>query len=182
MKRILLASLFALSLHPPLVRAQSGGAYSMTWNTLNGGGQTFGTGGSYRLGGTAGQPDAGQMAGGAYSLAGGFWVQATQPTVDTPLVDPVPLTFALRRPQPNPFRVNTTFAFDLPTARSVELVVHAVDGRVIRRLAEGGWEVGRHLAVWDGRDDRGHRVPSGLYFVRLVAGDFTSTQRIVRLD
>jgi len=46
--------------------------YTMDWWTVDGGGDTFSTGGGYSLGGTAGQPDAGVLAGG-YSLGGGFW-------------------------------------------------------------------------------------------------------------
>ena len=53
--------------------AQSGGGYDLTWSTVDGGGYTFSTGGVYTLGGTAGQPDAGLLAGGGYTLAGGFW-------------------------------------------------------------------------------------------------------------
>jgi len=55
------------------VLAQSGAGYDLTWSTVDGGGYTFSAGGSYSLGGTAGQPDAGALTGGAYSLAGGFW-------------------------------------------------------------------------------------------------------------
>jgi hypothetical protein len=53
--------------------AQSGGGYDLSWNTIDGGGITFAEGGNYRLGGTAGQPDAGVLSGGAYTLSGGFW-------------------------------------------------------------------------------------------------------------
>ncbi len=53
--------------------AQSGGSYDLTWNTIDGGGAMFSTGGAYSLGGTIGQPDAGTLSGGAYTLAGGFW-------------------------------------------------------------------------------------------------------------
>ncbi len=54
------------------VVAQSGG-YDLTWNVIADGGAMFGAGGSYSLDGTIGQPDAGAMSGGAYSLVGGFW-------------------------------------------------------------------------------------------------------------
>jgi len=63
------ASGFALAL--------TGGPYNLTWNTFDGGGATFSTGGSYALGGTAGQADAGAHTGGAYALQGGFWVNGT---------------------------------------------------------------------------------------------------------
>jgi len=50
---------------------QSG--YDLSWYTIDGGGATFSTGGSYSLGGTIGQPDAGMMSGGSFTLVGGFW-------------------------------------------------------------------------------------------------------------
>ncbi len=53
--------------------AQTGGTYDLTWNSIDGGGATFATGGTYTLGGTIGQPDAGVLNGGTYTLVGGFW-------------------------------------------------------------------------------------------------------------
>ena len=53
--------------------AQSGGPYDLTWSTVDGGGVMFSAGGAYSLGGTVGQPDAGPLAGGSYTLLGGFW-------------------------------------------------------------------------------------------------------------
>jgi hypothetical protein len=47
--------------------------YDLSWWTVDGGGTTDSSGGSYTLGGTAGQPDAGMLTGGGYTLAGGFW-------------------------------------------------------------------------------------------------------------
>lgn len=66
-------TLVALLLLVPVVLAQSGGDYDLTWNTVDSGGATFSTGGNYSLGGTIGQPDAGLLTGGDYTLAGGFW-------------------------------------------------------------------------------------------------------------
>jgi len=55
----------------------AGAAYSLWWNTIDGGGASFVSAGDYRLGGTAGQPDAaGQVSAGPYTLEGGFWVAA----------------------------------------------------------------------------------------------------------
>jgi hypothetical protein len=65
--------LLVLSIGASLALAQSGGGYDLTWNTVDGGGAMFSTGGSYSLGGTIGQADAGEVSGGAYTLAGGFW-------------------------------------------------------------------------------------------------------------
>ena len=69
---LLLACCFLLLL-APTVLAQSGGGYDLAWSTVDGGGYTFSASGGYALGGTAGQPDAGLLSGGGYTLSGGFW-------------------------------------------------------------------------------------------------------------
>jgi hypothetical protein len=53
--------------------AQTGGGYDLTWNSIDGGGVTFASGGGYELGATIGQADAGPATGGGYALSGGFW-------------------------------------------------------------------------------------------------------------
>lgn len=68
-----LSALVAAFLFTTVALAQSGGMYDLSWNVFDGGGATFSTGGAYSLGGTAGQPEAGLMNGGAYALTGGFW-------------------------------------------------------------------------------------------------------------
>jgi hypothetical protein len=76
MKRHILLFLLTGVLLLPLglvALAQTGGGYDLTWSTVDGGGYTFSTNGGYSLGGTAGQPDAGVLTGGGYTLAGGFW-------------------------------------------------------------------------------------------------------------
>ena len=57
----------------PAVAQQPQATYDLSWWTVDGGGHTFSTGGGYSLGGTAGQPDAGMLQGGPYTLSGGFW-------------------------------------------------------------------------------------------------------------
>lgn len=78
----------ALSVGASLALAQSGGSYDLTWNTVDGGGATFSTGGSYSLGGTIGQAEAGELSGGSYTLVGGFWgsVAATVFGIYLPLI------------------------------------------------------------------------------------------------
>jgi hypothetical protein len=69
----LVLMLLAFAVGVSMVSAQSGGPYDLTWSTVDGGGYTFGQGGAYTLGGTVGQPDAGLLTGGDYTLGGGFW-------------------------------------------------------------------------------------------------------------
>jgi len=70
---LVLLALTALLLLASVARAQSGGGYDLSWSTVDGGGATWSEGGGYSLGGTIGQPDAGVLSGGGYTLAGGFW-------------------------------------------------------------------------------------------------------------
>ena len=72
MAGLLLPVSLILGLAAPAL-AQSGGDYELTWSTVDGGGAMFSAGGAYSLGGTVGQPDAGVLEGGDYTLFGGFW-------------------------------------------------------------------------------------------------------------
>lgn len=65
--------------------AQSGGGYDLTWNTIDGGGGVS-NGSTYSLSGTIGQPDAGTMIGGAYTLNGGFWIDLLGNKINLPLI------------------------------------------------------------------------------------------------
>jgi len=75
----------------PVVLAQSGGGYDLTWSTVDGGGAMSSAGGAYSLAGTAGQPDAGLMAGGVYAVSGGFWGGGTANASVAPLYLPLVL-------------------------------------------------------------------------------------------
>ena len=60
--------------------------YDISWWTVDGGGTALSSGGSYTLGGAIGQPDAGPLSGGDYTLEGGFWVAAQGHAIYLPLV------------------------------------------------------------------------------------------------
>jgi len=86
--RVLAAVLFISLSLSAIAMASTAQNYAISWWTIDGGGATrFSTGGSYALGGAIGQPDAGMLVGGSYSLVGGFWGGAlTQYRVYLPLV------------------------------------------------------------------------------------------------
>ena len=70
---------------------------------------------------------------------------------------------------PNPFNPTTTFRFDLKYRERVVLTVYNVAGRKIRTLLDGERDGGSHEVVWDGQNDSGEPVPSGVYYYRLRA-------------
>jgi len=75
---------------------------------------------------------------------------------------------ALLAPWPNPGGSRVTLPFSLGATGRVTLTLHSVDGRRVRALLDGELASGRHEATWDASDDRGARVPNGIYFARLV--------------
>ena len=83
---------------------------------------------------------------------------------------------------PNPFRETATIQYDVTTAsRGVSLVVYDISGRVVKRLGDLATRPGRHAAVWDGSNDRGQRVASGVYFYSLEAAGVREMRRLVYL-
>ena len=93
----------------------------------------------------------------------------------------IPQTFALSGNYPNPFNPETTISYDLPRESAVSLKIYNAQGQTIRTLVQQSQTVGTYRVAWDGRDERGRAVGSGLYFYRLQAGDFRATQRMMLL-
>lgn len=85
---------------------------------------------------------------------------------------------------PNPFNPETWFPYRLGAAADVTLRIYSVGGELIRTLTLENQEAGLHVSKsravhWDGRNERGEPVASGLYFYTFTAGDFTSTRRML---
>ena len=90
----------------------------------------------------------------------------------------LPTDFALYPAYPNPFNAEVALSFGLPQASSVALVLYDALGRPVRRLVEGPLAAGRYRFVWDGRDQGGRAVASGVYFYRLAADSFVGVGRL----
>jgi len=82
---------------------------------------------------------------------------------------------------PNPFNPITTIRFSLPKAQDVKLVVYNALGQKVYTLFDGKQRKGLHIATWNGIDQRGRQVSSGVYFYRLEAEDFEMTKKMVLL-
>ncbi len=81
----------------------------------------------------------------------------------------LPAAFRLHRAYPNPFNPSTAIQFDLPETADVRLEVFDILGRRVRLLLKARKPAGRHTVRWDGADDAGHRVVSGVYIFQLQA-------------
>ncbi len=82
---------------------------------------------------------------------------------------------------PNPFVARTSIGFTLPAPDAVELAVHDLSGRRVRRLAGGRLAAGPHRVEWDGRLEDGRRAAAGVYFVRLVASGTRLEAKLVKV-
>ncbi len=92
-----------------------------------------------------------------------------------------PAAFVLRGVSPNPFNPVTQVHYGSPTAARVRLAIYNVAGRHVRTLVDGEVDPGYHAAVWDGRDDNGVEVSSGVYFCRMEAKGFDDSTKMVLL-
>jgi hypothetical protein len=79
---------------------------------------------------------------------------------------------------PNPFNPMTRIAYELPYAAAVRLTIHDPGGRLVRTLDAGRRSAGRHVLLWDGRDDRGRGMPSGTYLYRISGGGDTTARKL----
>ncbi len=95
--------------------------------------------------------------------------------------DVKPSHFELKGNRPNPFNPETVLEFQLPQESPVTLTVYNVLGQVVKTLVDDVLPAGNHAVKWDGTSDQGHEVSSGVYFYRIKAGDFESTQKMTLL-
>jgi len=90
-----------------------------------------------------------------------------------------PTVYALHQNYPNPFNPETRITFALPKAGKVTLAVYNVLGQKVKTLFDANASAGTHVYTWKGLDNNGRQVATGVYFYRIVAGDFTSIKKMV---
>jgi photosystem II stability/assembly factor-like uncharacterized protein len=89
--------------------------------------------------------------------------------------------FALRQNYPNPFNAGTVLSYSLEAPASVEIAVYDVSGRRVALIERSSRGQGEYTRVWDGKDEGGRSLASGLYFLRLRAGEAEAVRKIVIL-
>lgn len=91
---------------------------------------------------------------------------------------PLPEQFSVSRNYPNPFNPETTVHYELPEDGVVSVRVFDLMGREVKMLADGYMTAGRYDAKWDGTNHFGNAVSSGMYFVRVQAGEFSAVRKM----
>ena len=139
-----------------------------------------GSSANYRANGTFGQSTPiGIGASATIKVYAGFWGRPWSLTA----VDENPVAYrnVLFQNYPNPFNPSTTIEYSLEGTGAARIVIFSVDGRRIRTLDGGVRPPGIYRAVWDGKNDRGQSVATGIYFYRLEAGRFAAVKKMLLL-
>jgi hypothetical protein len=98
-----------------------------------------------------------------------------------PVAEGVPKVYELSNNYPNPFNPSTQIQYAVPRASNVSLVIYNVLGQQVRTLVDAPQNAGRFTVTWDGRDNLGHVVGSGVYFYRLNAGETSLVKKMLML-
>lgn len=132
---------------------------------------------SYNLRCTVGQVALGVRTDPSYILELGFWHAAQNLVTDINPLDPY--IWQLDQNHPNPFNPMTTVSYELPSESHVRLMIYNVRGELVKTLVDETQTAGHYSLNWDGRDNRGVGVASGVYFLRLSTADGELTRKMV---
>ncbi|MFC1725563.1 T9SS type A sorting domain-containing protein [candidate division KSB1 bacterium] len=97
--------------------------------------------------------------------------------LEKPIV--LPTDYALDQNYPNPFNPETTIKYAMPVSGNVKIVLYNILGQKVRTLVENDMKAGFHKVVWNGRNDLGVKVASGMYIYMIKAGDFRASKKMV---
>jgi hypothetical protein len=94
-------------------------------------------------------------------------------------MDRIPDKFALSQNYPNPFNPETKFSYDLPEDSKVGIRIYSLLGKEMKTLEDGQKSAGHYTLTWDGKDNLDRMVSSGIYFIQMQAGNFSSVRKIM---
>ncbi len=100
-------------------------------------------------------------------------------TIETSLAEGLPENYVLAQNYPNPFNPATTLQYGLPEACDVDLMIFDITGRKIRSWHIGSQQAGWHKIVWNGTNQSGQQVSTGVYIYIMRAGEFVETKKMV---
>ncbi|MBN1559811.1 T9SS type A sorting domain-containing protein [candidate division KSB1 bacterium] len=115
---------------------------------------------------------------GQSTFYGPIQVSSATDVADTPAM---PIAHSLSQNYPNPFNPTTAISYALPERSEMMLNVYDIHGKLVRTLVTGLQPAGAYTITWDGVNNAGESVPSGIYLYRMTAGSFVKTERMTLL-
>jgi hypothetical protein len=109
---------------------------------------------------------------------------AKMPTIqsESATIVEMPKSYNVEQNYPNPFNPETTINFQLPVDSQVILKIYNMMGQEITTLVSGMLSAGNHSIMWNGRNNQGKKVPSGMYLYQFRAGNYNVTKKMVLLE
>ncbi|MFC1555646.1 FlgD immunoglobulin-like domain containing protein [candidate division KSB1 bacterium] len=110
------------------------------------------------------------------------WLATDEPVgVDEEPKTKIPEDFALKQNYPNPFNPETIIQYELPKVADVTLKIYNIFGQEVKTLINETKPAGYHQAIWDGTNNSGVKISSGIYFYRIQAGEYTAARKMILL-
>lgn len=144
----------------------------------------FSEGGGVRVGATTGLTTVGQTNDDSNANGAGFWYTTLDMITVTGLSierlgQEIPERYELQQNYPNPFNPTTRLKYGLPEGARVRVSIFNVLGQLVTVLVDKEQAAGFYEVTWQAQSDMGLRLPSGLYFYRIDAGDFSDTRSMI---
>ncbi|MCB0264062.1 MAG: T9SS type A sorting domain-containing protein [Calditrichaeota bacterium] len=108
-----------------------------------------------------------------------IWVTVDAPVGINSSENVIPENFVLMQNYPNPFNPTTRIRYGLPRSETVELIIYSMNGQKLCTLVSGEKTAGFHTVEWNGTNDSGEKVASGIYIYRIHAGAFSKAKKII---
>jgi flagellar hook assembly protein FlgD len=93
----------------------------------------------------------------------------------------LPFGYHLYQNYPNPFNSHTTMKYYLPKPNQVKVEIYDVLGQKVKTLINQPQNSGMHQVVWNGRDENGNSVSSGVYIYNLTSGNYSASKKLLLL-
>ncbi len=94
-------------------------------------------------------------------------------------ISKAPDSFSLHQNYPNPFNPETVIHYDLPIHSHVDISVYNIAGQKIATLVDKEMDLGSHSIIWDGKNNKGEGLASGVYFYRMETDRFVQTRKLI---
>ena len=91
----------------------------------------------------------------------------------------VALNYDLAQNYPNPFNPTTTIKYQLPQTTDIKIAIYNINGQLVKTIVDEKQNAGNHSVVWNGRNDAGIQVATGVYLMRMKAEDFSKTRKMI---
>jgi hypothetical protein len=159
--------------------------YQCDWNSFNSGGEAM-VSANYQSGATVAQTAIGSLTSTNFLAYMGFWYPGilTGITEDktSEIINTNQLVTKLYNATPNPFRAQTAIRYSLSNESKVTISVYNITGSLIRNIINSKVRPGIYNIIWNGRNERGEQVSTGVYFCKMQTSNYSATRKILLVE